>query len=59
MDRFRYKSRIKSTPAVPLTGLVWDLFVSRDALTEEMSAAVGKWIGVEAASEKAEAGTKA
>jgi len=36
-DRFRYAQRIRWSPAVPAAGMVWDLFVNPDGLTEEMS----------------------
>lgn len=37
-DRFKFASQIKSKDTAPLTGMVWDLFKNREALTSEMNA---------------------
>ena len=37
-DRFKWASQIKSRETAPISGMVWDLFASREALTNEMNA---------------------
>jgi len=36
-DRFRLASRIISKSGLPVDGNVWDLFVDREAITQEMN----------------------
>ena len=42
LDRFRYARRIISRIEEPAPGMVWDLFLNKQSLTSEMSAAIGK-----------------
>lgn len=36
-DRFKWASQIKSRETAPISGMVWDLFPNREALTNEMN----------------------
>lgn len=36
-DRFKWASQIKSRETAPIGGMVWDLFLNREALTNEMN----------------------
>ena len=36
-DRFKWASQIKSRETAPISGMVWDLFKNREALTNEMN----------------------
>ena len=37
-DRFKWASQINSRETAPISGMVWDLFVNRETLTNEMNA---------------------
>ena len=49
VDRFKYIERIRSKQVVPLSGVVWDLFADKNAITAEMNSVVEKlaFAGVE------------
>jgi hypothetical protein len=40
--RFSLASRVNSRNEPPASGLVWELFISRETLTHEMSALIGR-----------------
>ncbi|MGH9759617.1 MAG: M48 family metallopeptidase, partial [Blastocatellia bacterium] len=44
VDRFRYASRIISKQVRPLEGTLWDLFVDREAITNELSNTISERI---------------
>lgn len=41
-DRFKWASQIKSRETAPISGMVWDLFKNREALTTEMNTLLEK-----------------
>ena len=43
-DRFQWASQIKSRETAPISGMVWDLFPDREALTAEMNTLLEKRI---------------
>ena len=41
-DRFKWASQIQSRETAPISGMVWDLFKNREALTTEMNTLLEK-----------------
>jgi hypothetical protein len=39
-DRFRFTRKISGANELPATGMVWDLFANREALTNEMTSLI-------------------
>jgi Zn-dependent protease with chaperone function/tetratricopeptide (TPR) repeat protein len=42
VERFRYARRILCNNELPAAGMVWDLFINREAITAEMSSLINK-----------------
>jgi hypothetical protein len=44
-DRFRFTRKIVAQSEAPISGMVWDLFKNREALTNEMTATIQALLG--------------